>query len=309
MAKFKIAIIGECMIELQQNGEALKRSFGGDTLNTAVYLARLSNDKNIQTTYVTALGCDSFSTEMLNAWQAEGIDTSKVLRLEDKNPGLYYIETDDSGERSFYYWRNDAAAKYLLEQAQSEKLLNNLLEFDAIYLSGISLAILTQQSRDKLFVFLKAFKAKGGQLMFDNNFRPKLWPSKEQAITNYLKILSLTDIALLTFDDEQMLYGDIDKQDCIKRTQAAGVKEIAIKMGSDACLVVIGDNITSVPCIVTTNVVDTTAAGDSFSGGYLAKRLTGGSATESALAGHKVASQVIQYRGAIIPTEAMPKIF
>ncbi|PSW20505.1 sugar kinase [Photobacterium sanctipauli] len=309
MATFNIAIIGECMIELQEKDAQLNRTFGGDTLNTAVYLSRLTKDKDINTTYITALGTDNFSDEMMTAWNAEGIDTSKILRLENKHPGLYYIETDETGERSFHYWRNDAAAKYLLEQPESEALLAGLMDFDAIYLSGISLAILTEASREQLFSFLEAFSAKGGKVLFDNNYRPKLWEKKEDAQAAYLRILSMTDIALLTFDDEQLLYGDETVEDCIARTQAAGVEEIAIKRGKEACLVVEQDEHTFVPALVAKAVVDTTAAGDSFSGGYLAKRFTGGSAIQAAHAGHQVASTVIQYRGAVIPADVIPNIF
>ncbi len=68
----RIASIGECMIELRQMpGGHLTRSFGGDTLNTAVYLARLGAEVD----YVTALGDDPLSDEMIAGWQAEGIGT------------------------------------------------------------------------------------------------------------------------------------------------------------------------------------------------------------------------------------------
>ncbi|MGR5063251.1 sugar kinase [Photobacterium sp. DNB22_13_2] len=308
MATMNIAILGECMIELQQANDQLTRNFGGDTLNTAVYLSRLTKDHDINTTYVTALGNDSFSDEMLAAWNKEGINTDLVLRLEGKLPGLYYIETDSTGERSFHYWRNDAAAKYLLEQEQSAELLNNLMAFDAIYLSGISLAILTAESREQLFTFLEDFKGKGGKVLFDNNYRPKLWTCVKEAQEAYLRMLSLTDIALLTFEDDQLLFGDETLEECIERTQGAGVSELTIKRGKDACLVVTSEENVFVPALVADKVVDTTAAGDSFSGGYLAKRFTGGSATQAAHAGHQVASTVIQYRGAVIPADAMPTI-
>ncbi len=306
MADFKIAILGECMIELQQKGAQINRSFGGDTLNTAVYLSRLTQEKAITTSYITALGSDSFSDEMMAKWAAEGVDTQNILKIDNKNPGLYLIETDDTGERSFHYWRNDAAAKYVFEQAESAALLETLMSYDALYLTGISLAILTDAGRETLMTFLADFKAKGGKVMFDNNYRPRLWESKEDAQTAYKAVLAYTDIAMLTFDDEEMLYGDTDVDQCIARTQALGVAEIAIKRGADDCLVVQGEERTSVPALKAETVVDTTAAGDSFSGGYLAKRLTGGTAEEAALMGHIVASTVIQHPGAIIPTSAMP---
>ncbi|WP_435234322.1 sugar kinase [Psychromonas sp. PT13] len=305
MNSLNIAVIGECMVELQKNGDGLKRTFGGDTLNTALYLSRLTRSHGINTSYVTALGNDPFSMEMLSKWQEDGIDTSLIPQLDNKQPGLYYIETDDTGERSFFYWRNDSAAKYIFDQPESPALIEKLLTFDAIYLSGITLAILTDNGRSVLFDFLEKFQ---GKVFFDNNYRPKLWASQQQAIDCYLKVLSYTDTALLTFDDDQDLYGDTDVKQCIERTSNAGVKEIIIKCGSQDCLVVENDKVTTVSALVIKNVVDTTAAGDSFSAGFLAKRFCGGTAQEAAFSGHSLAGTVIQYAGAIIPLDAMPDL-
>lgn len=308
MNQYKIAVIGECMIELQRKGELLKQSFGGDTLNTALYLSRLTQNHNLHVSYVTALGNDPFSAEMINTWTQEGIDTSLILRLSDKMPGLYHIETDETGERTFFYWRNNAAAKFVFDQSESTKLVEELLTYNAVYLSGITLAILTDNGRDKLFSFLKAFKDRGGNVFFDNNFRPKLWESRELAINTYRAMLSYTDTALLTFEDEQALFGDMFVEQCIERTSQAGVSEIAIKRGAKDCLIVTGGKASYVPPKPVNKVIDTTAAGDSFSAGYLAKRLTGGSALEAAAAGHKVAGAVIQHRGAIIPRIETPTL-
>ncbi|MFA0086530.1 ketodeoxygluconokinase [Vibrio sp. 10N.286.49.C2] len=308
MNQYKIAIIGECMVELQRKGELLKQSFGGDTLNTALYLSRLTQQHNLTVSYITALGNDPFSNEMMATWQSEGIDTSLILKLDDKMPGLYHIETDDTGERTFFYWRSDAAAKFVFDQPESAALIESLLEYDAVYLSGITLAILTQSGRDTLFNFLKAFKEKGGHVFFDNNFRPKLWADRQQAITNYTAMLELTSTALLTFEDDQALFGDMFVEQCIERTSEAGVSEIAIKRGAKDCLVVAEGQANYVAPKPVNNVLDTTAAGDSFSAGYLAKRLTGGTALQAAATGHKVAGAVIQHQGAIIPKEATPTI-
>ncbi|WED29410.1 sugar kinase [Vibrio sp. DW001] len=309
MASLNIAVLGECMVELQQQPKnLLKRAFGGDTLNTALYLTRLTREHSINVSYVTALGNDPFSQDMIDQWNSEGIDTSLILRLEDKQPGLYYIETDDTGERYFHYWRNDAAAKYIFDQIESKTLLDKLYSYDAIYLSGITLAILTDSGREVMFTFLDRFRESGGKVIFDNNYRPKLWKDKVTAIENYMSMLHKTDIALLTFDDDQDLYGDQDLDDCISRTTKAGVKEIVIKRGNKACLVITDGTAEYVAATTVSNVVDTTAAGDSFSGGYLAKRFIGGTAVKSAEIAHKVAGTVIQYPGAIIPAEAMPSI-
>ncbi|WBM70746.1 sugar kinase [Buttiauxella sp. WJP83] len=305
----KIAVIGECMIELSQKGAEVSRGFGGDTLNTSVYIARQVNADALEVHYVTALGEDNFSQQMLDAWQQENVHTELTQRLEHRLPGLYYIETDATGERTFYYWRNEAAARFWLESDQAQAICAELAQFDYVYLSGISLAILNAASREKLMALLAQCRANGCKVIFDNNYRPRLWASREETQQVYQQMLTCTDIAFLTLDDEDLLWGEKPVEEVIHRTQAAGVREVVIKRGADSCLVAIqGESLLEVPAVKLPKekVIDTTAAGDSFSAGYLAVRLTGGSAEEAAKRGHLTASTVIQYRGAIIPKEAMP---
>ena len=301
MANFNIALIGECMIELQEVDGVLRRSFGGDTLNTAIYLSRLTSGKDVNVSYVTALGQDKISQEMIDSWEKEGIDTQFVQRSETRQPGLYMVETDPTGERSFLYWRDAAAAKFWLETA-SDTLLESLLKQDVIYLSGISLAILPATSREKLYDLLARYKTAGGKVYFDNNYRPKLWASKEEAADNFKRVLSVSHTGLLTFDDEQALFGDITVAECIERTRALGVEEIVIKQGGGECLIITAEESISVAAqkIAPENVIDTTAAGDSFAAGYMSKRTLGGTTVAAAEKAHQVASTVIQHKGAII---------
>ena len=305
----KIAVIGECMIELSQKGAEVSRGFGGDTLNTSVYIARQVAPEALAVNYVTALGTDSFSQQMLEAWQSENVGTALIQRMENRLPGLYYIETDSTGERTFYYWRNEAAAKFWLESENSAAICEELATFDYLYLSGISLAILSPSSREKLLSLLHECRANGGKVIFDNNYRPRLWASREETQQVYQQMLNCTDIAFLTLDDEDALWGEKPVEEVIARTHQAGVNEVVIKRGADSCLVSVnGEAVVDVPAVklAKEKVVDTTAAGDSFSAGYLAVRLTGGSTADAAKRGHLTASTVIQYRGAIIPREAMP---
>ncbi|OCG02894.1 sugar kinase [Gilliamella sp. wkB112] len=306
----KIAIIGECMIELSIKPDSTTRSFGGDTLNTSVYLSRLLRDKDFSIHYVTGLGTDPFSQEMLDSWQNEHISTDLVQRMSDKMPGLYSIVTDEQGERSFYYWRNDAAAKFWLKTAETDKIVQQIVQCDYVYLSGISIAILDAESILKLLDVLKAVKTNGGKVIFDNNFRPRLWSSLDLARSVYADILSYTDIAFLTLDDEDLLWGKLPYEQVIERTKGFGVTEIVIKRGSDSCIIESVDGRFDVPAnkIAKEQIVDTTSAGDSFSAGYLGARLTGKNPSQSAEQGHIVAGTVIQYRGAIIPLAATPKL-
>lgn len=302
----KIAIIGECMVELKREGELYSSGFGGDTLNTALYLSRLTQGSDIQVSYLTGLGTDEFSQNMLASWQQEGIDTQLVAISEKKLPGLYTISTRENGERDFRYWRNDSAAKYWLSAVDLAQLQQTLSQYQLIYLSGISLAILPEKELNILFELLQHCKKQGVKIAFDNNYRPILWESAAKTQQIYQQVLALTNIAFLTFDDEVMLYGDNELSQCIARTQQMGVPEIVIKRGSEACVVVTPQERVELAPTPVKNVIDTTAAGDSFSAGYLSQRLQGKSILDSIAGGHKLAGTVIQHKGAVIDKQFMP---
>jgi len=299
----KVACIGECMVEFAQaDGGLFRRGFGGDTLNTALYLSRLG----IDTSYVTALGDDPLSQAMLAAWHAEGIATDDVLRLQGRVPGLYMIERDAKGERSFLYWRDRAPARELLDRAD-DAALERLAGFDWLYFSGISLSLYGDTGRAKLRELLAAARKRGGRVGFDGNYRPRGWPDAESAQRAFSDILPLVDMALPTLEDEQMLFGDTDVDACLGRLKAAGVGEVVIKRGAQGCLIAADGETFDVPSPRTLQPVDTTAAGDSFNAGYLAARIKGAAPRAAGAAGHRLAGAVIMAPGAVIPREAMPR--
>ncbi|MHA6574942.1 sugar kinase [Pseudomonas yamanorum] len=297
----RIALIGECMIELQHRADgSLQQSFGGDTLNAAVYLRReLGEPSTVD--YVTALGDDSFSDAMCKHWAEEGLGLSMVQRLPERLPGLYCIQTDANGERKFLYWRNEAAVRDCFTTPAAEPILAALPAYDVVYFSGITLAVLGEVGRARLLETLVETRQRGGKVVFDNNYRPRLWASVDAARAAYHRVLAEVDIALLTEDDERALFGYEDSDQVF--AAYPGIAEVVLKRGADACLIRCEGERFEVPALVVEKVIDTTAAGDSFSAAYLAGRLKGGSPQEAALAGHRLASRVIQVPGALIPRD------
>lgn len=296
--KPRIALIGECMIELQHRADgSLQQSFGGDTLNAAVYLRReLGEPSTVD--YVTALGDDSFSDAMCKHWAEEGLGLGMVQRLPGRLPGLYCIQTDANGERKFLYWRNEAAVRDCFTTPAAEPILAALPTYDVVYFSGITLAVLGEVGRARLLETLVETRKRGGKVVFDNNYRPRLWASVDAARAAYHAVLAEVDIALLTEDDERALFGYEDSEQVFAAYPT--IAEVVLKRGADACLIRWEDERFEVPALVVEKVVDTTAAGDSFSAAYLASRLKGGSPQDAALAGHRLASRVIQVPGALI---------
>jgi len=300
--------IGECMIELQRSPDhaGMDYRFGGDTLNAAVYMSRLLDPAKVRVAYVTGLGVDGMSAEMLASWEKEGIDTSCVQRLPDRLPGLYMIELDAGGERRFHYWRKDSAARHWLEAPEAGKVLVQLASARMVYLSGISLAILSEADRELLISALAQCRARGGSVVFDNNYRPRLWESAQAAAEVYRRVLAQTDIALLTLDDEHAIYGQETARQVVERTRGYGVREVVVKCGAEACAVWADGQLYEVAPEPVADVVDTTAAGDSFGAAYMAARVSGQDPAAAARAGHRLAGTVIRHRGAIIAREQMP---
>jgi len=299
----RVACIGECMLELSGvDNRAMTLSYGGDTLNTAVYLSRLG----VETDYVTALGNDPYSDWMLGQWQAEGVGTELVVRAANRVPGLYAIRTEAGGERQFFYWRDQAPVRDLFSFPESADLAARLCAYDYIYLSGITLSLFGPEDRARLFETLDAARAKGAKIMFDTNYRPRGWTDSAAARQAMTDILARTDLAAPTFSDDIQVFGDANADACAGRLHATGVAEVVVKLDAEGALVSSGGHRESVATVPRIDPVDTSAAGDSFNAGYLAARLSGETPVAAARAGHRLAGEVIMYRGAIIPREAMP---
>jgi 2-dehydro-3-deoxygluconokinase len=303
----RVALVGECMLEL--SGEAfgaMHLGFGGDTLNTAVYLARCAQPGALSVGYATALGDDGFSAGLLSRWAVEGLQTDWVQRLPGLLPGLYAIEVDAAGERRFSYWREAAAARRQFEAPSTPlEAAGEAGQIGCLYLSGITLAILPPAGRARLFALMQTVRARGGRVVFDNNYRPRLWADAGTARAAFEQALALCDLALITLDDHQALTGLPDADAALAHALALTAPEVVVKRGAAATLVrLAGEPVLEVP-VQPVKPVDTTAAGDSFAAGYLSRRLTGGTPAEAAAFGNRLAGRVIGHRGALIPREAM----
>ena len=293
----RIACIGECMVELRELAEGqLRRGFGGDTLNTAVYLARLGAAVD----YVTALGDDAWSGEMLSAWQAEGVGTALVHRLAGLLPGLYVIKTDPNGERRFLYWRDNSAAKRLFDHLDPAALAG----FDVLYLSGITLSIYDEAARNRLFDALSHASAGGARVVFDTNFRLRGWPDLALARRLYARMFELSAIVLASTEDLGLLHGEAGEVELLRH---ATDTEIVLRLDRPACRILCQGRDDIVEATAVAHVVDTTAAGDSFAAAYLAARLGGATPEAAARAGHDLAGVVVGYPGAIIPRDAISR--
>ncbi len=287
----KFACIGEAMIELSTGGAHPLVGVAGDTLNTAVYLKR--NAPDFEVDYITRLGSDPFSAQIRDFIDAQGVGTAGIETSEDRIPGLYAITTSGDGERSFTYWRGQAAAREMFQRGGGTDF-SVLERYDGLYLSGISLAILPYAVRMALLEYLRGSKQ---IVAFDSNYRPRLWESETAAREVMAAYWARADIALPSLDDEMALFGETEAQVVARFGGYNGIG--ALKRG-DAGPLSLGEAVGVRQYPAAKQVVDTTAAGDSFNGAYLAAKLAGRAQVEALAAGHACAAHVVQHRGAIV---------
>lgn len=285
------------MLELSRQGAAWGLGYGGDTLNTAIHLARLGHD----VAYLTALGSEPFSDQLRQDWAAEGLDVSLILRHPTRNAGLYAISTDERGERSFAYWRDTSAAREMFDLADSDLRRGAIAGCDLFYFSLISAAILPDNGRIALMHMASMVRGEGGLVAFDGNYRPRLWRSAEHAQTVRDAAIRVADIGLPTLDDEHALSGENTADAVAAHWQGLGCVETVVKLGPGGCRLPDGETVCPEQVL---DPIDTSGAGDAFNAGYLDGRLRGLAPAEAALAGHRLAGWTVMRSGAIPPREA-----
>jgi 2-dehydro-3-deoxygluconokinase len=297
--------IGEAMVEFAPlGGDTYRRGFAGDTLNTCWHMAQILG-KHAHVGYFTKVGVDSFSDQLVAFIEASQMDAGRIVRDPERQLGLYVISLTGA-ERHFTYWRELSAARHIADDLAC--ITEAIRDCGLIHVSGITLAVIGDRGRRHLREALAQARSAGAVVSFDPNVRLRLWRDAAELRAATQDMLKVVDIALPSFDDEALVWGDSDPDATLTRLEHAGVGEIVVKNGAnDAVYAVAGQRGRS-PTPEVSDIRDTTGAGDSFNSGYLAARLLGLEPLEACAVGQQVASEVIRHYGALAPQEALSAV-
>jgi 2-dehydro-3-deoxygluconokinase len=286
----KILCIGEVMLEMADQGNGLyKKGFAGDTFNVAHYLNVVTGGR-IRADYLTVVGNDAVSEACLEFLENKGVKTTKCLRDQGLTIGLFILSNDPNGEKKYSYWRSQSAVRHLFDQAQ------DLMGYDLVYLSGITAAI--TENKSNLTLSVTTAKHQGAQIAYDFNHRVLLW-KRDEACDFARRLLPQIDIVKISDEELEYLYPGKSVSDfSIEYPQA----EWVLTCGGDKGEVwKNGQLLARQKFKAVSEVVDSSAAGDSFIATYIAEKLAGASALEGLKRGHAVSSQVVCGKGSIVP--------
>jgi 2-dehydro-3-deoxygluconokinase len=296
----QLLCVGEAMAELRQEEAGFAVGFAGDSFNTAIYCSRVLKNPGA-VGYLTRIGRDPLSQGFLRLARAEGLDCTSIGRDQECNIGIYAVQTDDAGERSFHYWRAASAARRLFQEEDDFAPLGRC---KILFFSAITLAILPAPVRARFLDHVAGLRRTHGiKVAFDSNYRPRLWENVETARETVDRAWRLTDIALPSNDDEISLFGDADDDAVLARLRRCGCRRGALKRAAAGPLA-LEDISRALPRFAPAGqVLDSTAAGDSFNGAYLAALLSGADVVTCLSWGHALARQVVAKSGAIVDVE------
>ncbi len=303
--------IGECMVEFHADqplasAPLLRRGYGGDVLNALVALQRLGGHSG----FVTRFGDDPFGPGLLQAWQAEGIDTSHAHVQTGEN-GMYFISVAADGEREFTYRRHGTPASTMTAGDLDPAYLASS---HWLLLSGITQA-LSASARQTTLAAARIAAAHGVQIAYDPNYRPRLWAANgglAAARAAFDEIAPLADWLLPSnpvdaqlIDEQAGADEDTDAGFALAGRFAARARNVALKCGANGCILAGPGPARHVPAVKAAKVLDTTGAGDLWNGSFLYYLRHGAAPVEAAAHANRLAAAKLAYRGAIPPAGAL----
>ena len=255
---------------------------GGQAANVACWITRTDNQAHL----VARVGNDPVGFALVSDLDKYGVAHKDLMR-SGRPSGVVVILVDSNGERTMF---PDNGANADLELSD----LPALDGFDGVFVSGYSL--LDSRSRDAALKMIDKAKKANLPIFLDPTTTGAMKSVGKEEI---LKWVALMDGVLLNNEEARYLGGSDDIEIAEENLQKL-TPLVVIKLGSRGAMAINKGEFVKVPA-VTTNVVDTTGAGDSFAAGFIPKWLQSGDLELSLNAGAALAAKCVATVGARPP--------
>ena len=294
--KINVCSIGEAMIEISNIKNSLyNQSFAGDTLNFCNYLDK----KKLNAFFLSAIGKSEINQSLLNFVKSKKISTKYIKQINQFEIGLYLIKNKDNGEKQFFYWRDESAAKQYFNNIDFLNLYKELKNFDYIYFSGITLSIIHISKLNNFIKLLKLLKSKKIKIVFDFNIRPSRWNKKNLNI--FLdSVLKFVDICFLSGEDMNYWKNKNNIKSYEQIVRKYKLKHSIFRKNAKFTYVFLNKTRYVFKNKLLKKVVDTSGAGDGFNAAYLSNFIVNNDPVLALKAGSSLGSKIVMKKGAIV---------
>ena len=294
--KINVCSIGEAMIEISNvKNNLYNQSFAGDTLNFCNYLDK----KKLNAFFFSAIGKSEINQSLLDFVKSKNISTKYIKQINQFEVGLYLIKNKDNGEKQFFYWRDESAAKHYFNNIDFLNLYKELKNFDYIYFSGITLSIIHISKLNNFIKLLKLLKSKKIKIVFDFNIRPSRWNKKNLNI--FLdSVLKFVDICFLSGEDMNYWKNKNNIKSYEQIVRKYKLKHSIFRKNAKFTYVFLNKTRYVFKNKLLKTVVDTSGAGDGFNAAYLSNFIVNNDPLLALKAGSSLGSKIVMKKGAIV---------
>lgn len=266
-AKNSVICIGELLIDFfcterdtsLTDGKIFSKEAGGAPANVAATITALGG----KAAFVGKVGNDSFGDFLIQTLQDLYVDTSMVVKDEKDSTTMAFVSLTHDGERDFQFIRGADKNLSISELSEQPIMQSKIIHF------GSATALLEGHLKDTYFNLMETGKTKDIFISFDPNFRSDLWKGNESEFIELAKFaVSKSDFVKISDEELKLITKEKDSYKGIEKIHQLGAGIVAVTKGKEGSLISNGENIAliSSPKI---NAVDTTGAGDAFTGTVL----------------------------------------
>lgn len=267
---YDVATLGEILIDFTfagKNADGKKlyeENPGGAPANCVSAVSKLGG----RGAFIGMTGCDSFGDDVRCVLEEIGVDTSGMRRTSAQHTTLAFVSLDENGERTFSFCRNPGADTCLSKDDLDRKILE-----DCMILHVGSLSLTNEPSRTAELEAVSIVKKAGGFISYDPNYRAALWGGRPDAVEKMKSLMPLADLVKVSEEELSLLYGSgLSYAEGAAKIMAEGVSLVLVTLGAKGVYYAArsgGRNFSGQISVPAVKVVDTTGAGDSFTGGLL----------------------------------------
>lgn len=271
---FDIIAVGELLVDFtpvrNEYGVFFKENPGGAPCNMLTMAQKLGS----KTAFIGKVGKDQFGIHLGNVLKGQGIDTSGLVYSVEYNTTLAFVHLDESGDRSFSFYRK-GCADLMLEKSDVDYSI--LDKTRALHFGSLSFT--NEPSKTTVLDMAGYAKERGKLITYDPNYRPALWKSEAEAVEGMRLGLKYADVVKVSEEEATLLTGEEDYCKAAESLYKAGIKLVCVTLGEKGSFYYHRNGYGIVKGYKS-KVVDTTGAGDAFFGATVHQLLQRNSVNE-----------------------------